>query len=588
MKKIYLPLLCTAVSISAFAETQESWSLLTGPDGKTWSVQTVADMINNGNEWYDDFVYNTIEVTVADASHQTKGVFTIDVAGMNANDVSIFGPISNHLFNNDDQYELGVQIHIPGNSDNNYTSQNIFRAYSLDGTVLMEENGNAMIEESSAASLIVMTEVNDGTAMGHSDIKVLAPSEDGIALKKTFSLDNQLTNYLFGSVITPVKLSDGIHYVLTYYEKPLGLVNEYGEPVYDPITWMPLWTPDNHFVIENYNENFELVNKELISADMPEGINTRMMGLGSFGDQSITEGYFTGDSKYNYALVIFELNQWWAEQFAIEVYAQEGQKVATLSENNIGYWSRLSQLEGEADQWIFVESDSESGMEQLRLLDVPSLNVAALVPSEVDGKLISTNIDRFADATGYKYIMGLNEPDIDAEENLYAQYGIYNKDFTVDQYVAFNMGPRAEAFNPLINNQSLDPHLFYTDDQREFIFMAKIKGADNHIYNTLFIGNESGEVLNTYSGDNSTKGDIAFASILNYGTDQPELFISYYDENNDIYTNEFISLPLNQTVAVKQIKTGTAIQSYNLQGQRILSSAPGLSISNGKKIFNRN
>lgn len=582
MKKILLPLFGAALTVNAVAETQESWALLDGPDGKTWSISTVAEMVNLGNQYYDDLRYNKVEVTLFDAAHQAKGTFTIDVSGLDANSLDVFGPVTNHLFNADDQYELGVQIHIPGNSNNGYTPQMIFQAYSLDGTKLLDLNGTGIIAADTQSSCFILSH----DLANKNIIELYQPSANGIVLKKSVELDFDQINYMSGSPVITANMADGVHVIISHYEKSVVQTNEYGEPIYDPITWMPLWTPDNNFVVENFNSNFEKVDDVLVPTDLPEGIVSRMMGIGLFSNEDVSMGTFTGDGRCNYIITCVDMNQNWSDQYAFEVYAQGNEHIGTLCSNAGGFWNRLSSIEGTPDQWVFLQSDMETGMEQLSLIETPSFAQAGTIPSEIDGKLISTNVDRIADdAEGYKYVIGLNEPATDADNNVIAQYGIYHKDFTVDSYVQLNMGPNAETFSPLVNYQSLDPHLFYADDQREFIFLAKVKGQDGLYYSTLFIGNESGEVLNIFTGDGTTKGDIQAASILNYGTDQPELFISYYDEANSKYTNEFLTLPLGGTVDIKQFETTSSIQGFNLQGQRTLMSAPGLYIANGKKVF---
>lgn len=582
MKKILLPLFGAALTVNAVAETQESWALLDGPDGKTWSISTVAEMVNLGNQYYDDLRYNKVEVTLFDAAHQAKGTFTIDVSGLDANSLDVFGPVTNHLFNADDQYELGVQIHIPGNSNNGYTPQMIFQAYSLDGTKQLDLNGTGIIAADTQSSCFILSH----DLANKNIIELYQPSANGIVLKKSVELDFDQINYMSGSPVITANMADGVHVIISHYEKSVVQTNEYGEPIYDPITWMPLWTPDNNFVVENFNSNFEKVDDVLVPTDLPEGIVSRMMGIGLFSNEDVSMGTFTGDGRCNYIITCVDMNQNWSDQYAFEVYAQGNEHIGTLCSNAGGFWNRLSSIEGTPDQWVFLQSNMETGMEELGLVETPSFTQVGAIPSEIDGKLISTNMDRFADdAEGYKYVIGLNEPATDADNNVIAQYGIYHKDFTVDSYVQLNMGPNAETFSPLVNYQSLDPHLFYADDQREFIFLAKVKGQDGLYYSTLFIGNESGEVLNIFTGDGTTKGDIQAASILNYGTDQPELFISYYDEANSKYTNEFLTLPLDGTVNIKQFETTSSIQGFNLQGQRTLMSAPGLYIANGKKVF---
>lgn len=586
MKRILLPFIGMAVGMTAMAETYESWSLLDGPDGLTWSATTKADMINLGNEYYDDLRYNIVEVTISDASHQVKGTFTADVSGLNANDFTVFGPLTQHLFNADDQLEVGVEIHIPGNSSNDYTPQTLFRAYSLDGTQLLEVEGSGVIVSDGSNASFVLSHVVDNGMWGDTHLDVYQAAAEGIELKHSFVFDNILAEYMSGMVFSTSNLSDGIHYIISHYEKPLPLLNEYGEVDYNPETWMPYWTPDNSFVVQNYNQDFELVDEVKVPTTCPEGIMLRLMGVGIFSTQDVSEGAFTGDGRYNYVITCEDTNQYWSSEYAFEVYAEGGEHVGLLCNGVGGFWNSLSSIEGEPDQWVFLTSDAETWDQNLTIVEVPSFRKVAVLPSAIDGKLISANIDRMADAAeGYKYVIGLNEPDTDVDNNVIAQYGIYHKDFTIDHYVGLNMGSDAETFTPLVNNQSLDPHLFYADDLLEFVFLSKVKGADGMYYNTLFIGNEAGEVLNVFTGDGTTKGDIRNVAILNYGSAQPELFISYVDDNTGASTNEFLALPLGGTTGIQQVGVRNGGNKvFNLQGQRTQASVPGLYIRNGQKI----
>lgn len=582
MKKFLLPLLLASASMTAWAETQESWALVEGPDGLTWSLATVADLNNLGNEYYNDFRYNKISVTLSDALHQIIGTFDIDVADLNANDVQVFGPVTNHLFNKNDQYEVGVQIHVPGNSSNNYTPKMMFRAYSLDGEKVFETDGAGyIVADGDNSRFILQRDVPSGT-YGKSAFDVYRYIGMGFLATHTFEIDNKLTNYLAGSPFNTVNLSDGIHYILSYYEKSYVKTDRRGEEIYDPETWMPVLNEDNYFIIQNYNSAYELVDEVRIPTGCPEGILMRLMGFGLFSDIDLSEGYFTCDDKYNYVITCSDTNLNWAEQYAFDVYAQGNEYVGAISKAAGSFWKHLASIEGEPEQWAILESDGE-GNQQLSLIEVPGLNHVCTIPATLDGKLISSNIDRMPDAAEtYKYVIGLNEPATDADDNVIAQYGIYHKDFTVDDYVLLNMGPNAETFTPLVNDQSLDPHIFYADDQHEFIFLSKVRGNDGKLYGTLYIGNEAGEVLNVYTGDGTTKGDISNVAILNYGSEQPELFISYYDQANERYTNEFIKLPLTGS-GIEQIATSAVATTYDLFG-RSMKQGQGFVIRNGKKM----
>lgn len=591
MKQIFLSFasiaFLTGTALNANAEQHDSWALLEGPDGKTWSVNTSSTMVDLGNEWYHDLRYQTMTVTLFDASQQPKGEFVVDVTGSEANTVEVFGPVTQHLFNGDDYYEVGIEIHIPGNESNGYRGQEMVRTYSTNGQMLLEADGSGMIlnDQDDPRFILRHEKENDLWGVTLLDIYKPAATGEGLELGHTFEVDNLLAEYMVGPILTTAVLSDGLHYIICHYEKPMVVLDENGEMLFDPETWMPYWTPDNHFVIENYDKDFVKVDELLASTACPDGIMLRQMGLG-FMDEEVTEGYFTGDQRYNYLITSEDTNEYWSTQYAFEIFAQGNEHVTTLCDRVSGYWNKLSSIEGEEDQWVFLQMSPTSGTEQLTVVEAPSCQTIRVIPSEVDGKLISANIDRIADeAEGYKYVIGLNEPVLESTADVIAQYGIYHKDLTVDQYICFNMGPDAETFTPLVTAQSLDPHLFYADDKREFIFLSKLKGQDGEMHNTLFLGNEDGEILNVWTGDGTTKGDILQVTIIDYGTDQPKLFICYYDWDNDVYTKEFLDLPLDNTTAIRQLHdSATTATFYNLQGIAVGQQATGLMIRNGQKI----
>lgn len=581
MKKILFSLLSTAICMPALAETVESWNLLEGPDGLTWSVVTKAEMENLGNEYYDDLRYKTVEVTVSDASHQVRGTFTIDISGYKANSFSVFGPLTQHLFNNDDQLELGIDFHVPGNATNNYTSKMMFRAYSLDGTQQMEGaelEGNVMIAQCAQCECLTI-EQNDAASQTY-NFNVYLNDGSGIQLAHTFSMDNDKFDYMLGPRFMVQKLPDGLHYLLYHYEKPTCLRDEWGEIKYDPITWMPCFTPDNNFLVEHFDQNFQKVDELSVPVVAPEGIVLRMFGsLGSSED--LTVGHFSGDDRYNYELFFSDMDQNWNDLTTLAFYAQGNKLLGELNGNNP---IRLTDIKDEPEQWAMLKVN-DLGEQYISLLEMPSFTEVAQIPAMIDNKLISFNIDRFADpAEGYKYVIGLNEPETNIQNDVIVQYGIYHKDFTVDDYVLINVGPDAEAFYPYISAESLDPHLFYADDQREYIFLAKVRSHSGHIYDALYIANQQGEILNTFSSEDSLKGELSDISILNYGSEHPELMISYFDYDTSSSFIEFYTLPFDASSIQPLSHVPSTESIFNLHGQRAHAMVPGLYIRNGQKV----
>lgn len=566
------------------ADTQ-SWTLLPATDGKMWYLSTESTYVNVGNQWYDDLRYQTQNVRVLNAAHEELGGFTIDVTGLQANDVSLFGPISQHLFNADDQWEVCVQIHIPGNAANGYKGRSLMRAYSLDGQLAFEGEGQGVLAgDGDDMRLILSSNKGDGLR-GSTDYAIyqLDATSGTLAKAHTFTLSNSLTEYTCGPAIQPVTLSDGLHFILAHYEKPLPQLNNFGEPVYDPVTGLPDWTPDNYFVIENYGPDYQSVDELWIPTSLPEGMMARMMGIGVMSYQDITEGYFTADGRVNYIVTCEDTNQDWEDEYTFEVYAQGGDHVGTLFEHCGDYWSRLSPIAGEPDQWVFLSADPELG-QQLTLVDASTLRPVTTIPSLLDGKMISASLDRMPDAIeGYKYVIALNEPSTNDAQDVISHFGIYHRDLAIDRYVSFNMGQDAETFQALVNGETLDPTLFCADPKHEFLFMTKKRGQRGGMFTTLFLGNEDGEILRTWSGEDTPYGDILRVAIVNYGTSQPELFIHYGDQANDTFHNEFIPLPLTFSGIRTLAASARSQHAFTLQGQRTEATTPGFYVRRGLK-----
>lgn len=577
------------------AETihQTSWALIEGPDQLVWSAISDASMINLGNEYYDDYRFESVSVSVSDASHTEVGAFTVDLTNSGANSFQVYGPITQHLFDDDDQYEVAVEIHIPGNADNGYQGRTITRVYSADlatgqGKLVFEAEGQGMLVSAPGDERFILTR-NTGPSLLDDTVIDIYQRADGAqeaSVAHTFTISRSLTEYLCSSCFLPVVLDDGIHFIVSHYEKPLPVIDQNGEQQYNPITWLPDWTPDNYFVIEHYDASYQQIDDVWTSTALPEGMYARMMGIGASSAHDFTRGYFTGDQRYNYVIMYEDMNEDWENEYAFDVYVEGGERLGNLCSHVGGFWNELAPIPGEANQWIFLQSNAETGEQQLALVDASTLKVVQNVPAFLDDHMISSNFDRIADPVeGYKYVIGLNEPSSDDDFNVIAHYGIYHRDLTADRYLSFNMGPNAETFSPLVNYQSLDPHLFCSDDKHEFIFLAKIKNNDGSLSNALFLGNEDNKILKTWGREDDK--EIQQVTIVNYGSDQPELFISYVSQETGTYTFKFEKLPFSDLEGIHSVKADRmSPRLYNLLGQPIAQPAYGLHIQNGRLIGN--
>lgn len=526
--------------------TSSSFGFLDGTDGMTWhyTQQYEGDM----------YSYTKSTVTVYNAQRELQGQFTVDVpADMRVNMIEPFGLVTTKLFDrNSSTKEVLVYLHQVGNEANNYKSTDHLYVYNLNGEKVAEFLGDGMIVDASPNEWTTWQRLvlsHDNADKKHVDVDFYrSPSwgDDSAVLEKTLQLDMDKITYTDGAFVNFVKVNGEPHFVLCHYEKSFVEYDEDGNQVMNWETFMPVFTEDNKFIIDTYNKNFEKVS----SFGIPTNTNSdkyivRMNAFGTLSDNDLTRGFYTGDNKLNYVVMNEDVKMDTEYVLSFDVYDEDGNFVRTLADNVGDNYKKMTDIKGMEEQWLFLNAEGDG----LFTVDLPSCERKEL-PSKVDGYSISFNIDRVPakNEEGVQYVMGVNEAKTDATgKNVIAMFAYLNPDFTADHYVDINMGPLAQTFTPLVNAEGLDPYLFNTDDQREFLFFSKVKDnegtTDGH--NVLFLTNEEGKIVETWNLEaGNTKGDIWSAMVMNYGSTRPSLLVNFYDWDNDINHLEFFDLPL--------------------------------------------
>lgn len=523
------------------------FGFLDGTDGMMWHFvqENVADGYN----------YRKSVVTVYDAKNVQLGSFTVDVpAGMRVNQIEPFGLVTSKLFDtNSMSKEVVVYLHEVGSEANNYKGTDHLYVYSIGGGKVAEFVGDGMVVDASPNEwttwqrFIVSHDNADGV---HTDIDIYrAPSwgEDSAVLAKTIQVDTHCIEYTDGAFVNFFKVAGNPYTVVCHYDKSFVEYDENGNQVLDMDTYMPYFTANNSFILDVYDKNYSLVS----STKIPIVVSTdrymvRMNSFGVLSDNDLSKGFFTGDDQFNFIIMNEDVTLTTDYVTSFDVYDQNGKRVRTIAEEVGGNYKRLSDINGKEEQWLFLDVYGAS----LYAVDLPSCTRTEL-PIMVDEYSISFNIDRVPadNEAGLQYIMGVNEAATDETgKNVIAKFAYLNADFTPDHYVNINLGPLAQTFTPLVNNEGLDPYLFNTDDKREFLFFSKVRDSENgdtEGHNVLFIANEDGVILETFNLEaGNEKGDIWTAMIMNYGTDNVALFVNYYDWDNDTNSMEFFNLPL--------------------------------------------
>lgn len=531
--------------------TARGFGFLEGPDGTTWTFK----QDNTDGEAY---AYSGSSVTVYDADNVEKGSFTVEIPeGMRINQIEPYGLVTNKLFDkNSSTYEVVVYLHEVGNADNGYKGTDHLWIYNLNGEKVAEFLGDGMVVDASPNDWTLyqrlVVAVNDDTS-NNVNINIYKNpgwNDDSAVLEHTFTLDRSLIEYTDGPFLNFANVDDRPYYVLAHYDKSFVEYDEDGNQILDEETGLPYFTEDKHFIIEAYDKNYEQVaNISVPCEPSSEDYFTRLVSFGTFSEHDLSRGFFTGDDKLNFIIMTEDANMLFEYNTSFVVYDQDGNIVKTIAESVGDYYNKMANIKGFDEQWIFLNGEGTG----LYTVDLPSC-ISHDMPATIDDDKysISTNIDRVPckNDEGYQYIMALNEAKTDdTQTNVIASFAYLNPDFSLDHYVDINLGPLAQTFSPLVNFQGLDPYLFNTDCQHEFLFFSKLRDSDDPEqvggHNTLFVANEKGDIVETFNlTPGNEKGDIWTASILNYGTLKQSLFVNYYNWDEDVNTMEYYSLPL--------------------------------------------
>lgn len=519
------------------------WGTLEGPDGTTWFYSQTFTM-NPTNKWY----YGGSTITIYNDYNEKVWDFSIEIPNETlVNQIQPFGKITRTFFErNTSSYEVMVYVHrivkagvatadIQVHSSN---GGNILTYEGAESAMLVSE-GTSAYSMKERLALAYFEEV-DGVETYRFDILRKGNYSEGPnpVVEHSFTIDYNTIHYSDGNSFF-IKYIDGkFFYVLSHYEKPYVASYDYntGEMTY---------SEDNNFIVEVYDQNYSKIGGLATPVEMGSAIPL-MYAFNIFSDNDISFGYYTGDDQLNLVLATYDyVVSTDSYTYFIDAYNAKGEVVKPIA-SGVSDWKTLGSISGCADQMALLKSN-EQGEPFYELLNLPSCQVAGVLTSSMDGRLISSEFDRVKTAGGYKYVIGMGQGGSDAYGNVIASVAWYNSDLTLDRYTNFNLGPNGEMFTPILISEYLNPYIFDTDDDMEYIYIAKIKRTDGSgkIDNVLCIANEDGSLIRKFEG-NATDGDYSNGSLLNLGTSHPSLFVAFANSSANTFKIDFFNLPLTK------------------------------------------
>lgn len=514
----------------------EGYSILSGPDGSQWyATQTYT----TENYYY----YKASTITLFNSKGEQQGIIDITIPdGENVNQIILGDLISTSLFDKDaNTLEIPVithTIHSPG--ETSYTTH-IYdvttgqKKHTYKGRMVVVDYNTGYRTE--WIGVLSGDSIVDGQASARYDIYTKPGyGSDSATLKKTFTVPNILAEYQVGSVLNLFFVENKPYYVLSSYEK------EYLDPASYEEPWDMIPTADNNFVATIYDQNFN--EKGTIKIPVTSTKQKLIQyGIGLFGFQDLSRNYWdeSGDLHLVVTTTGFSVTTE-EEDINFDVYDLEGNVVKTIAKE-ASNWMKMYDVPGEPTQMAILSADGGT----MAMVNLPECETVIEFGNEIEGEAISTNIDRYTVGAGYQYVVALPSPEVDDEKNFIQRFAWITTEGEIAKQVKFNLGKSNASWIPLVMGEVLNPYVFDTDDQREYVFIANqyASGTTGKILDELRIVKEDGTLVHAYKED-GTNGDIGTCNVLGFDTGCPSIIVPFLNSNTDMCTLEIDFLPFNK------------------------------------------
>lgn len=516
------------------------WGTLNTPDGEEWMYTAQFE--------YEDYSISGAEITVYDTSMAEVNTINIDLQlGENEtiiNQVQLSPTLTKKFFNYDDSYEIMVFVHA---ATTDYRGHFYTNAYSLkDGSLICTLEGNhigsvntAQDQWSENYTLAFMREVYEPSYTYYVDVYSKATwGANEPTLQHTFVIDyERFAGAEGGANYFLMAARDGkdMYYAVPYYEKPFFVSNTSEEA-----------TPDNNFVIDLYDANFELVKTTKIPMSTKEGTVYSFPGMGLLSGWGDLDFDLFSDGQNPAYIVGVESYVVSKDEFITDyyVYDTDGNLVNTIVEDADDI-IRLSDISGQERQYFFYRNIGDQDL--FTMVNVPSCTVEteinAVLPS---GDNITTTLDRVAVGSDYMYVSSFALADGDAQGNALHKIAWLNRMGELDHVTTINLGTNITYASPNLTAKALDPYLFNTDSDTEYMFLVKQlqTGETSKSSTYLRIYGEGSNLVFEAAPDLENGAIISSVFLQNVGTTNAKLVVVY--NKNYEYIIKHYDLPITK------------------------------------------
>ena len=568
-----------AAPAEVLAESDEL-NFLDGPDGKTWFYTSKYDVetttLPGGMATTN--IIRGFSFTVYDSEFKEIGTITDKVTlaegEVRTASVQLMSTVTRKFFNFDNKYELGVSII---NNTADYTLNISTKIYSIGGK--KDTDGHDLCIQTIPGQLVEV--INAGKSAYEEqylmtfleerrpDPNDFAP-DDYLEFLKAYT--NVLSTYKFASYagggqaekIQEVSIpllnmpgdtmaspcmfmkKDGDKIVATYvsYEKPF-LNDPTGTSSDEGVT------PDNNlqidvYTLENaYASKFELAGRyKIATTQYAENIYS-YYSLGDLLYDGDIDFSLSGDGTPTFFVTRadFVLNGSEDYTYYFYRYDSEGRRTDVIGEGLTGFIT-MSDVKGMEPQKVFLSGATEEDI-VFNFVNIHSGNVAMMLPLSYEGNKLTATIDRVADGRGAcNYAVKLATPEYDKATGSHLELVAWiDSDGQLLRTDRVNVGKDLAIAQLNIVQYALDPYLFDTDDNMEYMVLAKryTGSTDSSTREELLIsGAGSAEPLFSFVSSDEN-GTILSVNLVNTDTNTPRLALGL--QKGDTYRHEFYSVP---------------------------------------------
>lgn len=525
---------------------------------KGWGQLTNVDT-NEKINYKKDYQYGAgayYKITLLTDQMTTSKDVIFDIPST-TNAVNIMPSVSSQFGDQMGDLKFFVYIHyFEGGSGPDYQKNKVL-VINDKGQKLSEFTGTSTYlvkKENGAPDIIVFSDDNSTSNISLYDAT--------LNLKKSIVYPSNLTYSLAGTPVSFKTINGKDKFIVSHYEKKFM----------DNATYEV--TPDNHLLVKIYDMEFNL--EKTIPLDLTTGHPDKpfVFALGNFGSfyfggrhEITTNLYNNNENDYEilYGMRYEDLvnDKSWVNYY---VANEQGTRFKSLEKDIISGYNMAS-ISGKDEQVGFVLGSGDVGS-GIQMFDIESWQTSFYFPASHNGQLLSTNFSRIPNGDSYSYLFGMAQG-VAENGKVYGVINQYSALGESEKSIKLDLGEDPQMFLPILNQSTLNPHIYNSDDDIEYAYIHKHKKTvGTGMYNQFTVAKENKQVLLDVKGD-TDKGDIISSGFLlnKAGTAFDKLAV-VYNTNSNYTTTDFFTVPF--TYLGTQSSTKEAITVYTDKTKNLL------------------